>query len=75
MIETQATEVILGALHHDVFEARQGAGIVQDTKAEEVGVGATRAVLCVAISATVTAAGVQDVVLVQKTGVLPLVTN
>jgi len=27
--ETQATEVILGALHHDVCEARQGAGIVQ----------------------------------------------
>lgn len=42
--------------------------IFLDTKAEEVGVGASLAVQCVAVSETVVAVGVQYAVLVQKTG-------
>lgn len=71
LIETQTTEVILSALRHDVFEVHEGAGVVQDTKAEEVGVEASPAVQCAGVSETVNVAGVQGAVLVQKTGGLP----
>lgn len=45
--------------------------ICLDTKAGEVGVGASPAVQCVAVLETMAVAGVQYAVLVRKTGGLP----
>ena len=68
LTETQATEDILSAPLQDVSGAHQGVGTVQDTKIEEVEVGASLAVQCVAVLETMVAARVQYVVLVLKTG-------
>nr|XP_025617998.1 uncharacterized protein LOC112710113 [Arachis hypogaea] len=68
LTETQTTEDILSAPFQDVSGAHQGVGTIQDTKIEEVEVGASLAVQCVAVLETMVAARVQYVFLVLKTG-------